>query len=159
MFLERCLELCVEGGAASLVLPQNWLFLTGYRKLREKLLKTRTWRLLARLGPGAFETISGEVVKAVLLTLTEPIPPAIRVDCSMMRRQPERCTAWTSPNSAPPERRPPGCGKRKPLGSSKPGSWGGAIEGQVPPHLHQGSVPIFTGSMIEMSIGACGYIP
>ena len=44
VFLERCLELCVEGGAASLVLPQNWLFLTGYRKLREKLLKTRTRR-------------------------------------------------------------------------------------------------------------------
>ena len=41
MFLERCLELCVEGGTASLVLPQNWLFLTSYRKLREKLLKSR----------------------------------------------------------------------------------------------------------------------
>ena len=69
-FLERCLELCAEGGTASLVLPQNWLFLTSYRKLREKLLKTETWHLLARLGPGAFETISGEVVKAVLLTLS-----------------------------------------------------------------------------------------
>ncbi len=70
VFLERCLELCAEGGNASLVLPQNWLFLTSYRKLREKLLKTQTWRLLARLGPGAFETISGEVVKAILLVLT-----------------------------------------------------------------------------------------
>ena len=74
VFLERCLELCEEGGAASLVLPQNWLFLTGYRKLREKLLKTRIWHLLARLGPGAFETISGEVVKAILLTLTRTEP-------------------------------------------------------------------------------------
>ena len=70
VFLERCLSLCEEGGAASLVLPQNWLFLTSYRKLREKLLKTETWHLLARLGPGAFETISGEVVKAILLTLS-----------------------------------------------------------------------------------------
>ena len=51
VFLERCLELCAEGGTASLVLPQNWLFLTSYRKLREKLLKTETWHLLARLGP------------------------------------------------------------------------------------------------------------
>ena len=33
VFLERCLELCAEGGTASLVLPQNWLFLTSYRKL------------------------------------------------------------------------------------------------------------------------------
>ena len=74
VFLERCLELCEEGGTASLVLPQNWLFLTGYRRLREKLLKTETWHLLARLGPGAFETISGEVVKAVLLTLSRGRP-------------------------------------------------------------------------------------
>ena len=74
VFLERCLELCGEGGTASLVLPQNWLFLTSYRKLREKLLKSETWHLLARLGPGAFETISGEVVKATLLTLSRCKP-------------------------------------------------------------------------------------
>ena len=74
VFLERCLDLCAEGGAASLVLPQNWLFLTSYRKLRKRLLKTETWRLLARLGPGAFETISGEVVKAILLTLSHGNP-------------------------------------------------------------------------------------
>ena len=74
VFLERCLELCGEGGTASLVLPQNWLFLASYRKLREKLLKAETWHLLARLGPGAFETISGEVVKATLLTLSDCKP-------------------------------------------------------------------------------------
>ena len=74
VFLERCLELCREGGTVSLMLPQNWLFLTRYRKLREKLLKTETWHLLARLGPGAFETISGEVVKAILITLTHGHP-------------------------------------------------------------------------------------
>ena len=74
VFLECCLKLCAEGGTASLVLPQNWLFLTSYRKLRKKLLKAETWRLLARLGPGAFETISGEVVKAILLTLSRSHP-------------------------------------------------------------------------------------
>ena len=56
VFLERCLGLCMEGGTASLVLPQNWLFLTGYRKLREKLLKAKTWHLLARLGEGGFDS-------------------------------------------------------------------------------------------------------
>ena len=74
VFLERCLKLCAEGGTTSLVMPQNWLFLTSYRKLREKLLKTETWNLLARLGPGAFETISGEVVKAILLSLSRRNP-------------------------------------------------------------------------------------
>ncbi|MCK6425126.1 MAG: BREX-1 system adenine-specific DNA-methyltransferase PglX [Burkholderiaceae bacterium] len=70
VFLERCLELCREDGAGAvqIVMPQNWLFLTSYRKLREALLNRVQWKLLARLGPGAFETISGEVVQAVLLT-------------------------------------------------------------------------------------------
>ena len=62
VFLERCLGLCMEGGTASLVLPQNWLFLTSYRKLREKLLKTEMWHLLARLGEGGFETSAAGVI-------------------------------------------------------------------------------------------------
>ncbi|QEP43017.1 SAM-dependent DNA methyltransferase [Ectothiorhodospiraceae bacterium BW-2] len=70
VFLDRCLELCVESGTSSIVLPQNWLFLTSYKKFREKLLNNDTWHLIARLGPGAFETISGEVVKAILITLS-----------------------------------------------------------------------------------------
>jgi len=44
------------GGTVSVVLPQNWLFLTSYRKFREKLLKNDTWHLIARLGPQAFQT-------------------------------------------------------------------------------------------------------
>ena len=50
VFLERCLRLCTEGGTASLVLPQNWLFLASYRKLRQRLLKTEAWHVLVRLG-------------------------------------------------------------------------------------------------------------
>ena len=52
------------------MLPQNWLFLTSYKKFREKLLKNDTWHLIARLGPGAFETISGEVVEGILICLS-----------------------------------------------------------------------------------------
>jgi hypothetical protein len=70
VFLDRCLELCVTQGTVSVVLPQNWLFLTRYQKFREKLLKKDIWHLIVRLGPGAFETISGEVVKAILITLS-----------------------------------------------------------------------------------------
>ena len=74
VFLQRCLGLCAAGGTTSLVLPQNWLFLTTYRNLRKKLLESETWHLVARLGAGAFETISGEVVKATLITLSRSHP-------------------------------------------------------------------------------------
>ncbi|WP_324692124.1 DNA methyltransferase [Cobetia sp. D5] len=70
VFLDRCLELCVEGGTTSNVLPQNWLFQPRYKTFREKLLKNERWHLIARLGAGAFETISGEVVKAILVNLS-----------------------------------------------------------------------------------------
>ncbi len=74
VFIERCLDLCTMGGTASLVLPQNWLSLLTYKRLREKLLRQETWHLLAWLGPGAFRTITGEVVKAILLTLSRERP-------------------------------------------------------------------------------------
>ena len=61
------------GGEVSLVLPQNWLFLGSYRKQRESLLRRVEWRMLARLGTGAFGQISGEVVNTILITLrTQP---------------------------------------------------------------------------------------
>lgn len=56
VFLDRCLELCVKNGTASIVLPQNWLFLTSYKKFREKLLRNDTWHFIARLGPQSFQT-------------------------------------------------------------------------------------------------------
>ena len=76
VFLERCLEFSLpEGwGATQIVMPQNWLFLTSYRAQREHLLKDTRWELLARLGPGAFDTIGGEVVNVIVLTLTRTGP-------------------------------------------------------------------------------------
>jgi len=74
VFFDRCLQFCKEEGSASSVLPQNWLFLTSYRKFREELLKKETWNLIAKLGPGAFEMISGEVVKAILANLIRSPP-------------------------------------------------------------------------------------
>ena len=76
VFLERCLGLCTAGGVVQFVMPQNWLFLTSYKHQRQELLRLSTWNLLARLGPNAFETITGEVVKVVLLTLTRAKPAA-----------------------------------------------------------------------------------
>jgi len=78
VFLERCLELSNPngGGVVQVVMPQNWLFLTGYKKQREGLLKRVCWNFLARLGAGAFETITGEVVQVILITQTHIEPGA-----------------------------------------------------------------------------------
>lgn len=73
-FVLRCLELCAAGGSTALVTPQNWLFLTSYKKLREELLKRRQWDFVARLGPRAFETIGGEVVNVALLAISAVKP-------------------------------------------------------------------------------------
>lgn len=70
VFLDRCIDFCTPGGTTSIVLPQNWLFALTYKRFREKLLSQDAWQLIARLGPGAFETISGEVVKSILFILS-----------------------------------------------------------------------------------------
>jgi hypothetical protein len=56
VFLDRCMSLLVDGGTSAIVLPQNWLFLSSYKRFREKLLKRDTWNLVARLGPKGFST-------------------------------------------------------------------------------------------------------
>jgi len=73
-FVERCLQFCSLNGTTALVTPQNWLFLDYYKFLRKRLLQTASWSFVARLGPGCFETISGEVVKAALISLS-PVQP------------------------------------------------------------------------------------
>ena len=54
--LERCLQFLVPGGTMSIVMPHNWLFLTSYKRFREKLLENDTWHMIARLGATAFQT-------------------------------------------------------------------------------------------------------
>ncbi len=73
-FVERSRSFCQRGGSYALVTPQNWLFLGSYRGLRELFLKTQGWNMVGRLGTGAFETISGEVVNVVLLAITNSHP-------------------------------------------------------------------------------------
>jgi hypothetical protein len=58
VFLERCLELSRDQGAGvvQIVMPQNWLFLNGYKQQRKDLLSQVTFLLLAKLGAQAFST-------------------------------------------------------------------------------------------------------
>ena len=74
VFIQRIIELLHENGVLDVVAPQNWLFLKRYKNFRERILKNHSLSSIARLGPGAFDTISGEVVKAILLSLINEKP-------------------------------------------------------------------------------------
>lgn len=56
VFLERCIEFCGKSGTACLVTPQNWLFLSRYKQLRENVLQNCTFNLVSTLGYDAFQT-------------------------------------------------------------------------------------------------------
>ncbi|MBL7091429.1 DNA methyltransferase [Acidovorax sp.] len=77
VFLARCLELSKSrgSGVVQIVMPQNWLFLTSYKRQRETLLRSQTWNLLARLGEGGFDSTQAAGAFIVLLTQTNTRAP------------------------------------------------------------------------------------
>jgi hypothetical protein len=72
-FVERCIGFCSCSGSASLVTPQNWLFLRTYEELRKNVLKSSDWNIVARLGPKGFQTPMWDF-NIVLLSLTRQQP-------------------------------------------------------------------------------------
>ena len=74
IFASRILRWLGECGTQALVAPQNWLFLTRYRRFREGLLKRQTYNVVARLGTGSFETVAGHVVNVCLHILSTGNP-------------------------------------------------------------------------------------
>ena len=73
-FLERCRSFCQPSGSYAIVTPQNWLFLGAYKRLRSSLLTEQSWGQMVLLGPGAFRTISGEVVNVALVVISNAPP-------------------------------------------------------------------------------------
>ena len=73
-FIERCLAFCGLNGSTALVTPQSWLFRDRYAGIREKMLSKSSFQLVARLGAGAFDTISGHVVQTALTVQTNQEP-------------------------------------------------------------------------------------
>lgn len=93
-FVERCLDLCTEGGRTALVTPQNWLFLGTYRRLREKLIKEKEWSVVACLGPNAFQDMNFWAATTALVSLGS-VRPAIAhttagVDVSACKKQEDK---------------------------------------------------------------------
>jgi hypothetical protein len=56
VFLEKMLKSNQKNGVSCTVIPQNWLFLTTYKKFRQTLLNKQTWNFVARLGTKGFQT-------------------------------------------------------------------------------------------------------
>lgn len=88
VFLERCLELSLpEGrGVVQVVMPENWLYLTTYKKQREQLLSSVEWPLLVKLGFASFQIMDWWAIGIILLSLKNEAPtPLSRLayfDCS-----------------------------------------------------------------------------
>ena len=101
-FVERCRSFCQPSGSYALVTPQNWLFLASYRKLRDSLLREQSWEQVARLGSGAFQTISGEVVNVALIVVSNAPPDQNQtiagIDASASKDPLKK--AWLLKNSA-----------------------------------------------------------
>ena len=74
IFVERMSKNLLPNGTASIVSPQNWLFLSTYKKFREEFIRSQTFHLIAQLGAGAFQEISGEFVKVILFIFSQGKP-------------------------------------------------------------------------------------
>jgi len=57
-FLIRIFSMLTGDGCAAIVSPQNWLFLATFSELRSNLLSNRSWHLVAKLGPAAFQDMN-----------------------------------------------------------------------------------------------------
>ncbi|MBS0265405.1 MAG: SAM-dependent DNA methyltransferase [Planctomycetes bacterium] len=102
-FVERSLEFCAKHGTTALVTPQNWLYLKGYRDLREPLLKERTWNLVARLGTKGFQTPMWDFnIQLGVISATRPSDTTTMagIDVSSAKQPAEKAALLSSEQTA-----------------------------------------------------------
>ena len=71
IFMEHGFSLLNEAGFNAQINMQSWMFLSSYEKLREWLLDSKTFVMMAHLGARAFSQISGEVVQTTAWVLSK----------------------------------------------------------------------------------------
>jgi len=77
MFVSRMLRWVgrnEHAGTIAAVTPQNWLFLTSYKKVRERFLKDRTWNIVVRMGEHAFESSAAAGAFAAMMAISGSKP-------------------------------------------------------------------------------------
>ena len=73
-FIERLTDFCTADSTSAFVTKQEWLFLGKYAQVRRRSLQDNVWGFDVRLGPRAFETISGERVNVSLHAISKSRP-------------------------------------------------------------------------------------
>lgn len=91
VFLERCLEFCAVGGTTSVVIPQNWMFLSSYKKFRTQLLNDKTWNLIGRLGFAAFDIMDWWAFNTSLVTISNRKPDKETTLAGVDSSEPRQC--------------------------------------------------------------------
>ena len=103
VMLDRVSQLTVRGGTIAVATPQAWVFAGSFIAFRKRWLTTFTWNNLARLGSGAFNGISGEVVNVALLAGTNTPPGKesafVGIDCEDSRGANEKSVGVADPGS------------------------------------------------------------
>jgi Eco57I restriction-modification methylase len=78
MFIERNLDLAMEGGTVAMITMQSWMFLSSFEALRGRILNQHTILSMAHLGARAFDSIGGEVVSTTAFVLENAHKPHYR---------------------------------------------------------------------------------
>jgi hypothetical protein len=73
-FAARCIAFCDAGGTTALVTPQNWLFLGGYRRFRQVLLRDQSLSAVVKLGPAAFRDMNFWAATTALAVVSHRAP-------------------------------------------------------------------------------------
>ena len=95
-FMDRFESALSEGGSMAVVTPQSWLSQSGYRDFRTKLLRTKDWHFIARLGEGGFESQQAAGAFTALSIISKAVPSDDHMVSSMDLsgyRTPERKAA------------------------------------------------------------------
>ena len=74
-FIYRNRDLTIPGGRFAMITMQSWMFLSSYTELREAVLAENLIESFLHLGPGAFDTIAGEVVQTCAFTISTSAGP------------------------------------------------------------------------------------
>jgi type II restriction/modification system DNA methylase subunit YeeA len=72
-FMERGLELALNGGLLSMITMQNWMFLSSFEAFRSTVLCENTIVSMAHLGARAFDSIGGEVVSTTAFVINNVV--------------------------------------------------------------------------------------